>query len=46
MVHLHLSHIFIFFLLTLIVWKLSNIELMIRYIQSDVRKIKKNLEDK
>lgn len=36
----------IFFMLTLIFWKLSNIELMIRYLQSDVRKIKKNLEDK
>lgn len=36
----------ILFILLLTFWKLSDIFLKINYIQSDVRKIKKNLEDK
>lgn len=36
----------ILFILILSFWKLSDIALKINYIQNDVRKIKKNLEDK
>ena len=36
----------ILIILSFIIWKLYDLELKMIYIQSDVRKIKKNLEDK